>query len=403
MKTFKQIILESKEIRKKYQLREAHENHINHDAIIYENYIDQLVYQRFVERVNQKAIQEGWLDKLQSVGDVVSAGLSFVPGLNLVGSAIDAVSAGIDVAQGQYGEAGMRSLSAGAGLIPGGGAAVKGARLLAKGADIGSDIVKGSKVLSSTVGGIGKAAGVVGGLAGKAAGAVGKVGEVATKYGNIGGIGTKATQVAQKLGTTSKIAGGVQDVASGVKQGGGAAGEAISGVLSKVSPGIGSSATSVTDKAKRLSNAVGCVMASYEPTGNFINENCAAGSSTQQGNQQSQQQQDEEEAEDEELEASNRKKEVQTFQYGTDLSSELQSRGIQGSGSFAPISQAELQSYGAPSKSTQTEKIQQTRFNESIERKVRIAVNKYLSSKEGEKLNNHLNNVKKQLAKKLET
>ena len=85
----------------------------------------------------------GIIDKVQGVADIVSTGLSFIPGLNLVGSAIDAVSAGVDTAQGQYGDAAMRAGSAAAGVVPGGGAAVKGGRLLAKAKGAVSGAVRG--------------------------------------------------------------------------------------------------------------------------------------------------------------------------------------------------------------------------------------------------------------------
>lgn len=63
---------------------------------------------------------ENWIDKAQRVADYATLAGSFVPGLNVASAATQAISAGIDVAQGQYGQAGLRGAGAGIGLIPGG-------------------------------------------------------------------------------------------------------------------------------------------------------------------------------------------------------------------------------------------------------------------------------------------
>jgi hypothetical protein len=88
----------------------------------------------------------GIINKIQTGADIVSGVLSFIPGLNVIGSGIDAASAAIDTAQGEYGDAALRAGSATIGLIPGGGAAVKGGVAVAKTAkavDTAADIGKG--------------------------------------------------------------------------------------------------------------------------------------------------------------------------------------------------------------------------------------------------------------------
>lgn len=87
-------------------------------------------------KLNEKATNV--IDLIQLGGDVASLGLSFVPGGNVVGAGIDALSAGIDLAQGQKGEAAFRGGAAAIGLIPGAGAAAK----LAKAAEAGKGVAK---------------------------------------------------------------------------------------------------------------------------------------------------------------------------------------------------------------------------------------------------------------------
>ena len=80
---------------------------------------------------------ESWIDKAQRVADVATLAGGFVPVLNIPSAIAQAVSAGIDVAQGQKGEAAMRGLQAGVGFIPGGRllttAGTKGAAAVAAG------------------------------------------------------------------------------------------------------------------------------------------------------------------------------------------------------------------------------------------------------------------------------
>lgn len=70
--------------------------------------------------------EPNFIDQVQSVADLVSAGISFVPVVGqAVGAAIDVASAGVDLAQGQYGDAAMRGTMAAASAIPFAGGAVK--------------------------------------------------------------------------------------------------------------------------------------------------------------------------------------------------------------------------------------------------------------------------------------
>lgn len=63
---------------------------------------------------------ESWIDKAQRVADVATLAGGFVPVLNIPSAVAQAISSGIDFAQGQPGEGAMRAVQAGAGLIPGG-------------------------------------------------------------------------------------------------------------------------------------------------------------------------------------------------------------------------------------------------------------------------------------------
>jgi len=123
-------------------------------------------------------INENIIDNIQIGADVVSGILSFIPGGNLIGSGIDAISAGVDLAQGQYGDAGLRGAAAVLGIIPGVGVGVKVAGAAAKG-------VKAASVA-------GKAASV----AGKAASVGGKAKSAVSGAANIG----KATKETAALG-----------------------------------------------------------------------------------------------------------------------------------------------------------------------------------------------------------
>lgn len=70
--------------------------------------------------------EPSFIDKAQNVADLVSAGVSFVPVVGqAVGAAIDVASAGVDLAQGQYGDSAMRGGMAAASAIPFAGGALK--------------------------------------------------------------------------------------------------------------------------------------------------------------------------------------------------------------------------------------------------------------------------------------
>ena len=85
------------------------------------------------KNILENQIEEGFIKKAidfaQGVGDVVSGAMSFVPGLNIIGSGIDAISAGVDVAQGDYGDAAFRGAAAVGGLVPGVGGVMKAGKL----------------------------------------------------------------------------------------------------------------------------------------------------------------------------------------------------------------------------------------------------------------------------------
>lgn len=63
------------------------------------------------------------IDAMQGVLDIAALGGSFIPGLNLASAAAQSISAGVDVAQKQYGEAGLRAGQAALSAIPFGRAA----------------------------------------------------------------------------------------------------------------------------------------------------------------------------------------------------------------------------------------------------------------------------------------
>lgn len=63
------------------------------------------------------------IDTMQGVLDIATLGGSFIPGLNLASAAVQSISAGVDAAQGQYGEAGLRAGQAALSAIPFGRAA----------------------------------------------------------------------------------------------------------------------------------------------------------------------------------------------------------------------------------------------------------------------------------------
>ena len=118
------------------------------------------------KNILENQIEEGFIKKAidfaQGVGDVVSGAMSFVPGLNIIGSGIDAISAGVDVAQGDHGDAAFRAASAVGGLIPGVGGVMKAGKLAKTAVTAGRAAGK--------IGKIGKQAKVAGKVVNRAAG-----------------------------------------------------------------------------------------------------------------------------------------------------------------------------------------------------------------------------------------
>lgn len=123
-----------------------------------EDYLPAKKIQLDEERKRQESLQEaGIIDTIQTGADFLSMGLSFVPGLNFVGSAIDAISAGVDLAQGQYGDAALRGGAAALGLIPGGGAVAKIGAKAIKGATTIGRSARATKSAASAVNTVAKA------------------------------------------------------------------------------------------------------------------------------------------------------------------------------------------------------------------------------------------------------
>lgn len=226
--------------------------------------MDKRTYLAWLQSTQAPQQNEGWkkaIDMAQTAGDVVSFGASFIPGGNLVGSAIDAVSAGVDLAQGDYLDAGLRGTAAGAGLLPGGGAAVK----------VGAAATKAAKTVatSKAVGGTARAIGgaIAGTKAGEAAIGAGRaIGNVvaATKAGKAA-IGAVDAVKAAKAGTSgaSAVAKGTEAAAGAAKAGEAAATAAKPSLLGRVTSAarttgkaISKGAQAVNDYgAKRQSNA----------------------------------------------------------------------------------------------------------------------------------------------------
>lgn len=182
----------------------------------------------FEQKVYQR-IEEGIIDSIQSGWDWVSTGLSFVPGGNWIAAAGDAISAGVDVAQGQYGDAAMRGAAAAAGLIPGGGATV---RIGAKVGKLATAAAKGGKAAS-------------------------KAGTALAKYGD---------EAAKALNTTTKGVADAKQAVTSAKQAVAAAQQTGKGVadaakqLSQANAGLRTAQKAYT-KSSQTANAVTKAMA----------------------------------------------------------------------------------------------------------------------------------------------
>ena len=172
--------------------------------------MDKRTYLAWLQSTQAPQQNESWkkaIDWAQTAGDVVSFGASFVPGGNLVGAGIDAVSAGVDLAQGDYLDAGLRGAAAGAGLLPGGGAAVKVGAAATKAAKAGKagigavDAVKAAKAGTSGASAVAKGT--------EAAAGAAKGTELATTTTTLGGRMAGAAKTTIK--TTAKTAQAVND------------------------------------------------------------------------------------------------------------------------------------------------------------------------------------------------
>lgn len=182
--------------------------------------MDKRTYLAWLQSTQAPQQNEGWkkaIDMVQTAGDIVSFGASFVPAGNLVGAAIDAASAGVDLAQGDYLDAGLRGTAAGAGLLPGGGAAVKVGSAATKAAKAGKagigavDAVKAAKAGTSGASAVAKGTEAAAGAAkaGEAAAGAAKGTELATTTTTLGGRMAGAAKTTIK--TTAKTAQAVND------------------------------------------------------------------------------------------------------------------------------------------------------------------------------------------------
>jgi len=108
------------------------------------------------QNILEKQIEEGLIKKAvdfaQGVGDVVSGVASLIPGGNLVGSAIDAVSAGVDTLQGDKADAAFRAAAAVGGLIPGVGATMKAGKLAKAAMTAGRAAGRVGRIMQSPLG-----------------------------------------------------------------------------------------------------------------------------------------------------------------------------------------------------------------------------------------------------------
>lgn len=94
---------------------------------------------------------KGVVDRVQDVADWASIGASLIPGGNLVGSGIDYVSSLVDVAQGDYGDAAWRAGAGTIGLIPGGRIAASATRGIAKAGVKAAEIARGAAKLAPEI------------------------------------------------------------------------------------------------------------------------------------------------------------------------------------------------------------------------------------------------------------
>jgi hypothetical protein len=72
------------------------------------------------DKKTEKEANDEIIDDVQDKMDYVTTGMSAIPVANLVGSGVDAISAGVDASQGQYKNATLRTIQAAAGVVPAG-------------------------------------------------------------------------------------------------------------------------------------------------------------------------------------------------------------------------------------------------------------------------------------------
>ena len=111
----------------------------------------QQLYSMIQHQELNEFIGKGTIDAIQGGYDWVSALGGNIPILGKAFSIGDAISAGIDVAQGQYKDAAFRGAMAGVGLIPGAGGAAKTALKIGRGvATLGKAGAQGAKAAKAT-------------------------------------------------------------------------------------------------------------------------------------------------------------------------------------------------------------------------------------------------------------
>jgi hypothetical protein len=196
---------------------------------------NKIVFLILEERYQQNIkINEGWkdwlpsketVDTIQDVGDWVSIGASFIPVVGQgIAAGIDATSAAIDTAQGDYGDAAFRGGMAALNAVPlAGGAgklALKGARTAGKVVGTGIKLAKGAGEAVKIARGVGEAGKIAAGAAeaGKAISGVAKAGEAvsgAAKAAEAVSGAAKTGEAAAKTGVAAGEAAAKTGVAAG--------------------------------------------------------------------------------------------------------------------------------------------------------------------------------------------
>lgn len=101
---------------------------------------------------DEKPEGENWIDKIQKVADVATLAGSFVPGLNVPSSILQAVSGAVDFYQGQKTEGGLRAAQAALGALPGGRLlSTAGGKVAARGAVLAGERAAAEEALRLAV------------------------------------------------------------------------------------------------------------------------------------------------------------------------------------------------------------------------------------------------------------